>query len=56
MKDPQIEIPEEYECCQCGISSIDEEDLKTDLESGQDLDQLTCEECYDQIDALMEDD
>lgn len=46
---------EEYVCSMCGLVSSDPDDFETDLccGSNKDLDDLICEECYDNIDANL---
>ena len=41
-------IDEIFECQTCGFQK-DESDFKTDLANCESLDELTCEQCYDEM-------
>lgn len=42
-------LPTLFYCTSCGKESIEEEDFDNDLSNDIDEDELTCEECYDEM-------
>lgn len=46
----EANLPELYTCSSCGVESEEYLDFETDLDNNIDLDELTCEGCYGDID------
>jgi protein-arginine kinase activator protein McsA len=40
-------MDEVYVCQTCGLESTEDTDFKTDLNNTVDIDDMTCESCYD---------
>jgi len=40
-----------YTCTKCNKESNDEDEFETDLLYNDDYDEMTCEDCYDEIDS-----